>query len=80
MLKLRDLSKAVILRLAPMVDCPVSGPGFFMSAIGALVISNLTILLSVATHFFSVCNPDSINTTATVKSDETSNDMSSEAK
>jgi hypothetical protein len=31
-------------------------------------------LLSVATNFFSVCNPDSINTIATVKNEEISND------
>jgi len=45
-----------------------------MAAIGSLVIGDLTTLLSVATNFFSVCNPDSINTIATVKNEETSND------
>ena len=50
------------------------------SAIGPLVIGDLTTLLSVATNFFSVCNPDSINTLATAKSEETSNDTSSEVK
>jgi len=35
-----------------------------MSAIGSLVISDPTALPSVATNFFSVCNPDSINTIA----------------
>ena len=44
------------------------------SAIGPLVIGDLTTLLSVATNFFSVCNPDSINTIATVKNEEISND------
>jgi hypothetical protein len=43
-------------------------------AIGPLVIGDLTTLLSVATNFFSVCNPDSINTIATVKNEEISND------
>ncbi|WP_160312496.1 hypothetical protein [Caballeronia mineralivorans] len=45
-----------------------------MSAIGALVISDQSTLPSVATNFFSVCNPDSFFTIATVKNDETSND------
>jgi hypothetical protein len=63
-LKPRDLSTTFLLRLAPMVDCPVSGPGFFMSAIGSLMIGDLTTLPSVATNFFSACNPDSINTIA----------------
>ena len=51
-----------------------------MFAIRSLVISDPTTLPSVATNFFSVCNPDSINTIATVNSEETSNGTSSEAK
>jgi len=80
LLKPCDLSKTFLIRLAPMVDCPVPGPGFFMFAIRSLVISDPTTLPSVATNFFSVCNPDSINTIATVNSEETSNGTSSEAK